>query len=68
MAKKKKKSKKADEKFQKRFDKYYEKVKVDLDRFRKTHNPKDKELLALRIHNKRTKFLMREPDRSRKLC
>ena len=64
----KKKSKKDDDKFQKRFDKYYDKVIVDLDALKKEHDPKDKELLELRIHLKRNKFLKREPDRSKKLC
>jgi hypothetical protein len=63
-----KNSKKDDDKFETRFDKYYERVKVDLDALKKEHDPKDKELLALRIHYKRNKFLKREPDRSKKLC
>lgn len=69
MAKKKKKSKKYDEeKFEKRFARYYDRVKVDLEALKKEHDPKDKELLELRIHYKRNKFLKREPDRSKKLC
>ena len=66
--KKKKKSKNLDEeKFQKWFDKYYPQVKVDLDNLRKAHDPKDKELLALRIQSKRNRFLLKA-DRSKKLC
>lgn len=63
----KKKSKKDDKKFEKAFDKYYDKVKVDLEAVKKEHDPKDKELLELRIHSKRKRFLSRF-DRSSKIC
>jgi len=68
MAKKKKK-KDDDEAFEEIFDKYYEKVKVDLDALKKEHDPKARELLELRIHSKRKRFLKKSPpDRSSKIC